>query len=81
MKNIEASAASESNGEAQRLAALVNDLQVEIATLRQSLAKVEAERDLYLKAVYSNARGTLHFEDVDIAELEKSSAGPLQTLE
>jgi transcription elongation GreA/GreB family factor len=83
MKNTEAGSTPlpEANGEAQRLAALVKELQQEVANLRQSLAKAEADRDLYLKAVYANARETLHFENVNIAELEKSSAGPVQALD
>src|SRR4051794_14520410 len=67
--------------EAERLAGLVKNLQQECAMLRQSLAKVEAERDLYLQAVYANARATLHFEEIDIPELEAASAGPVEPLE
>jgi hypothetical protein len=60
---------------------LVKGLQEEIAKLRRSLAEVEAERDLYRKAVYEYSRGALHFESVDIPELERISGGPVQTLE
>jgi len=60
---------------------LIKGLQEEIAKLRQSLAQVEAERDLYRKAVYESTRGTFHFENVDIPELERTSGGPVQTLE
>jgi hypothetical protein len=60
---------------------LVKGLQEEIAKLRRALAEVEAERDLYRKAVYENARANLHFENVDIPELEGMSGGPVQTLE
>ena len=45
------------------------------------LEEVEAERDLYRKAVYEYTRGTFHFEDVDIPELERTTGGPVQTLE
>jgi len=70
----------QANGEpeAERL---VKGLQEECERLRQALAKAEAERDLYLKAVYEHARSTLHFEDVDIASLTKDSAGPVLAIE
>lgn len=67
--------------EVERLATLVSELQEENAKLRQALAKAEAERQLYLKAVYENARATLHFEDVDISDVERMSAGPLEIIE
>jgi hypothetical protein len=63
------------------LATVLRNLQEECQALRQSLARVEAERNLYLKALYAQARETLPFKDVDIPELEKMSAGPVEILE
>jgi hypothetical protein len=65
----------------ERLENAVRRLQDECAKLRESLAKAEAERNLYLKALYANARATLEFKDVDIPDLEKISAGPVEMLE
>jgi hypothetical protein len=63
------------------LAAVVRSLQEECQSLRQSLAQVEEERNLYLKALYAQARETLPCKVVDIPELEKSSAGPVEIME
>ena len=63
------------------LATAVQKLQEECQTLRQELARAEAERNLYLKALYAGARETCPVEDVDIPELERNSAGPVETLE
>jgi hypothetical protein len=65
--------------DAERLAT-VEQLQEECKKLRAALAQAEAERNLYLKALYANTRGTLHFEDVDIPDLEAASGGPLEIL-
>ena len=72
-----------SNGDPdmERLAAQVKQLQTECEKLRQSLARTEAERDHYLKAIYAYERAKLEFEDIDIAELEKASAGPVELIE
>jgi hypothetical protein len=67
--------------ELARLATLVRQQRDECERLRQALAKAEAQRDLYLKAVYEHLRGTFHFEDVDIPGLEAISAGPVETIE
>lgn len=56
-------------------------LEEECEKLRQSLAQVAAERDLYLKALYAYGRSTLHFENVDIPELERMTSGPVLRLE
>jgi hypothetical protein len=72
---------SDGNAETARLATVVQELQAECAKLRQALAKTEAERNLYLKAIYANARATREFEDVDIASLEAMSAGPVEMIE
>jgi hypothetical protein len=71
----------EKEHETERLAALVRGLEEECEKLRRSLASVKADRDRYQKIVYANARGSLHFEGVDIPELEQTSGGPVQTLE
>jgi seryl-tRNA synthetase len=71
----------EKDREAAELATAVRELQQECQALRQSLARAEEERNLYLKALYAKARETIPFEDVDIPELEKTSAGPVETLE
>lgn len=71
------------NGSADReqLTNLVAELREECANLRQALAKVQEERDLYLRAVYAHARETLELEDIDIAELERTSAGPVELID
>ena len=61
---------SNANPETDRLANLVKGLEEECAKLRQALAQLEAERNLYLKAVYANSHATLHFEDVDLPGLK-----------
>jgi hypothetical protein len=83
MKSAETSPTLAANGEPDRdqLVAAVRKLENECAELKRSLAQVEAERDRYLKAIYEKARESFHFEDVDIADLERSSAGPVQSLE
>ncbi len=67
--------------EVERLETLTKELQEECDKLRQSLAEVKAERDLYRKAVYENARAGLHFEDVTIPELQAATGGPVQLLD
>jgi hypothetical protein len=73
----------QSNGgtEYERLATLVRELQDECNRLRQALAKMETERDLYRKAMFENARTAREFQDVDIATLEAMSAGPVDRIE
>jgi hypothetical protein len=72
---------SDRQNEAGQLATLVGQLEDECEKLRQSLAEVKAERDLYLKAAYANARSSLQFEDQDIPELQAASDGPVEILE
>ena len=55
----------------------MESLQSECAELRASLAKVEGERDLYLKAVYEHARKNFAFGDVDLLDLTRTTAGPV----
>ena len=59
----------------------LQELQNECNRLREALAKAEAERDWYRKAIYENARAAREFEDVDIPSLEKMSAGPVEMIE
>ena len=66
--------------EVERLATLVHRMRSECESLRRSLAKAEAERDLYLKAIYEHERDNREFENVTIAELEEISAGPVEMI-
>jgi predicted nucleic acid-binding Zn-ribbon protein len=71
------------NGSAEiaRLSTRVQELQDECEKLRQALAKLQAERDRYLKALYAGARATREFEDVDIASLQAMTSGPVEMIE
>jgi hypothetical protein len=75
---------SNSACEIERLSMQVKQLQGECEKLRLSLARTEDERDVYLKAVYAYERAKLaelRAEGVDIAALEKASAGTVEMLE
>jgi hypothetical protein len=72
---------SNGNSEVERLSLLVQQLESECDRLRQALARSEAERNHYLKAIHAYERARIELEDVDIAELERSSAGPVELIE
>jgi hypothetical protein len=72
---------SNGNAEIARLSLLAEQAQAECERLRNALARCEAERDHYLKAVYAAERAKLHSFDVDIGELEKAAVGPVETIE
>jgi len=59
----------------------LESLRAEIVGMRQALAHAEAERDRYLQAIYADERARLQVEDVDFAELERTSAGPVELME
>jgi hypothetical protein len=71
------------NSEIERLSSLVQRLQSECDELKKALARSEAERILYLKAVYAYERGKIRLTDadVDFVELQKASAGPVEMME
>jgi len=69
------------SSEIERLGSLVSDLQQENTRLRQSLLKVESERDRYREAFLDHARAAREFEDLDIPTLESMSAGPVEMIE
>ena len=74
---------SNSACEIERLSLQIKELQGECEKLRLRLARTEEERDVYLKAVYAYERAKLaelRVEDVDIAALEKASAGRVEML-
>jgi hypothetical protein len=72
---------SNNNAEIARVSLLLEQAEAECEKLRNALARCEAERDHYLKAVYASERAKLHVVDVDFAELEKAAAGPVETIE
>jgi len=55
-------------------------MQDECEKLRQSLAKMQVERDHCLKALYAGARASREFEDVDITSLQAMGSGPVETV-
>jgi hypothetical protein len=63
------------------LASQIRELQEECARLGKKLALVEAERNLYCKAVHSDPRGVELLANLDITDFEKCSAGLVESLD
>ena len=70
------------NPEIERLSALVQKLQAECEELKKALARSEADRILYLNAVYAHERAKIQLTeaDVDFDELQRTSAGPVELI-
>jgi hypothetical protein len=58
------STVAELKGECRRLHAQVDHMQTELAETRQALARVQAERDAYLRSLYAWSRGQVSEEQL-----------------
>lgn len=72
----------ETNGvaEIERLQTRICDLEDECLRLKHALAAAETERAFYKQAFLDQARTAREFEDLDVAMLERMSAGPVEML-
>ena len=70
------------NPEIDRLSTLVQKLQTECDELKKALARSQADRIVYLNAVYAHERAKFQLTeaDVDFDELKKTSAGPVELI-
>jgi hypothetical protein len=56
------------------------EVRAECARLKEVLAQIELERNYYRKGFIDYERQYGEFRDVDVADLEKNSAGPVELL-
>lgn len=82
-KPLETQHEANGNTEIERLNSLVQKLQAECGELKKALARSEADRNIYLKAVYAyeRAKHPITEADADFDELKRTSAGPVELIE
>lgn len=82
VQNDDRLAKHDANGkhEVQRLAVRVEQLETECELLRQVLARTEAERDHYLKALYAAERRKINLDELRKFTENPISAGPVEML-
>jgi hypothetical protein len=83
VENSRSSGQPTTNGAAdiEELHSQIRELQEECSKLKLALARSEDERIRYRQAFLDQARTAREFADLDIASLEKMSAGPVEMLE
>ena len=80
MAIVETNPSANGTAETERLQAQIRELESECVRLKQALVKAEAERNDYRHLFLEEARARREFEDLDVATLERMSAGPVELL-